>query len=179
MARPKVRVHILCEDRTHEHFVRGLCEHCGLSPVRVLVAPKGRGSAEAWVRQQYPNEVRLLRQYKDERVALIAITDGDKVGLSQRKNDFAGALAIKGVPPRKIDERIAILVPTWSIETWLMWLCGIDDIKEDTTYKNSAKFMQASASPTRAAGEFFSTPRVNENAQVPALQDARIEMQRL
>jgi hypothetical protein len=179
MSRAKVRVHILCEDKMHEHFVRKLCEHRGLSPVRVLVAPKGRGSAEAWVRQRYPHEVRLLRQYKDERVALIAITDGDGGGVSKRMVDFADALTQQGLPARMNDERIAILVPTRSIETWLMWLCGVDDLMESEKYKNTPKWRQTEASPTKAVERFFLAPRVDEVQRLPALHQGRIELQRL
>ncbi len=92
MARPKVRVTILCEDKAHEHFIRKVCEHSGLSPVRIEIAPRGRGSAEAWVRKQYAREVQRLRQYAHELVALITITDGDRFGVSERKKSFAGSL---------------------------------------------------------------------------------------
>lgn len=179
MARAKVRVTVLCEDRMHEHFVRKLCEGYGLTPVRVQIAPKGRGSAEEWVRKRFPDEVKRLRQHRHEHIALITITDGDRFGVTERLQGFASALAENGLPARTNDDHLAILVPTWSIETWLLWLCGEVDVGETVSYKNTPKWRQAEASPTTAAERYFVAPGQDEPVRVPALCAARAEMQRL
>src|SRR5262245_8435693 len=106
MARDKIRAIILCEDRAQEHFVRKLCEELGHRPVGVVVAPSGRGSAEQWVRKRYPGEVKKLRGHGDERVGLVAMTDGDRYGVPKRKADLADALREASHPPRGDSERI-------------------------------------------------------------------------
>lgn len=183
MARAKIRAVILCEDREQEHFARKLCEALGHRPVRVEVAPKGRGSGEQWVRTRYPGEVRKHRGCGDERVGLVVMTDGDRYGVAQRKRDFAEALSEAGYDERRDDERIAICVPTWSIETWFAWLCGLADVDEATKYKEDAGFRAAQRrgdiSPTKAADGWLQGARAHEARHVPSLSDARREMQRL
>lgn len=181
MSRPPVRTVLLCEDRTQEHFFRRLCAELGLRAVRVEVAPAGGGSGEQWVRRQYPGEVKRLRAQGRERVALLAATDGDRFGVSQRKESFAQALAEAGQAARAADERIAVCVPTWSIETWFAWLGGIEGLDEETAYKGRA-FAGAQGgvlTPSQAALAWRSGPRAREAEVVPSLDDARLELRRL
>jgi len=183
MARTKIRAIVLCEDRAQEHFVRKLCEELGHRPVRVVVAPQGRGSAEQWVRKHYPDEIKKLRGHGDELVGLVAMTDGDRFGVTERKQDLGAALTETGLEARKDDERIAICVPTWSIETWFAWLCGLERVDEATKYKHDAGFKAAQrrrdVSPRRAAEAWLKGPREGEAQHVASLDDGRREMQRL
>ena len=183
MARAKIRTVILCEDRAHEHFLRRLIKEMGYEPVIVLVAPKGLGSAEHWVRKQYPGEVRKHRGRGEERVGLVVMTDGDRYGVEERKQGLSDALVEAGHEPRREHERIPICVPTWSIETWFAWLCGLGGVDEATRYKHDAGYKSAQergeTSPTKAADAWRSGPREGEAIQVPSLDDGRCEMQRL
>lgn len=181
--RAKIRVHILCEDQKTEHFVRKVCEGLGHSPVRTQTAPKGQGSGEAWVKKRYPNEVRLLRSYGQENVGLAVLIDGDDKGVAARKRELAEALESAGVAPRREGERIATCVPTWSIETWIAFLCGLDGVNEATRYKEDAAFKAAERSgavtPTKAADAYLKGPLPNEAERVPSLADGRAEIARL
>ncbi len=183
MARAKIRTIILCEDRTQEHFVRKLCEELGARPVAVMVAPRGHGSAEQWVRKQYPGQVRRLRGYGDELVGLVVMTDGDRFGVEARKLDFAAALAAANQMPRNDGERIPICVPTWSIETWFAWLGGLEGVDETRTYKKEPGIQAAQrrgeVSPSKAAEAWLHPPREDEARQLPSLADGRGEIQRL
>jgi hypothetical protein len=174
---------ILCEDRVQEHFVRKLCEELGHRSVRVIVAPSGRGSGEGWIRSQYPGEVKKLRGHGDELVGLVAVTDGDRFGVAKRKHDLAQALAEAGYEPRTGDERIAICIPTWSVETWLAWLCGLERVDEATKYKHDASYMAAQRkgdiSPKKAVQAWLRGPHEGEGEQLASLDDGRREMQRL
>ena len=180
MARGKVRVGIVCEDRPQEHFVRALCEKIG--PVHVVIAP-GHGSAEQWVRMQYPKDVKKLRGHGDERVGLSVMTDGDRFGVDHRKQSLSKALVEAGHAQRAEHERIAIMVPTWSIETWLAWLCGLEGLDELTKYKDDPRIKAAqrakSVSPTKAAAAWFEAPRQDAAARLPSLLDGRGELLRL
>jgi hypothetical protein len=183
MARAKVRTVILCEDRAQEHFLRRLVEEMGHVPVIVVVAPKGRGSAEQWVRMQYPPEVKKHRGRGDEQVALVVMTDGDRYGVAARKQQLSEALAGAGHEARGEGERIPICIPTWSIETWFAWLCGLDGVDEATQYNDKSDLKSAQqrkdASPTKAAEAWRSGPRAGEADRVPSLHDGRHEMERL
>lgn len=184
MGKRRVRIVILCEDRAQQHFFKKLCErldHVVLP--RIQIAPAGHGSAEQWVRKQYAAEVRAHRQKSAELIGLIVGTDGDRFGVAQRKADLEQALKDAQLPPRGDDERIAVCVPTWSIETWFAWLCGLADVNEATKYKNDTAYNAAQRreeiSPTIAAQRWTEAPRPEETERAPSLSDGRREMARL
>lgn len=181
--RAKIRVHILCEDQKTEHFVRKVCEGLGHSPVRTQTAPKGQGSGEAWVKKRYPNEVRLLRSHGQENVGLAVLIDGDDKGVATRKRELAEALESAGVAPRRESERIATSVPTWSIKTWIAFLCGLEGVHERAPYKDDATFKAAErrgeATPSKAASVYLQGPSPDETQRVPSLADGRAEIARL
>ena len=54
---------ILCEDRQQEVFARHFLVSCDVHPrrIRINISPKGQGSGEQYVRQEYPREVKLYR----------------------------------------------------------------------------------------------------------------------
>lgn len=173
MARGRVRTVILCEDRAHEHFLRRLCEALQVQPLHVLRAPAGVGSAEQWVRRRYAEEVRKHRGRGDQLVGLVVMTDGDRFGVAARKQAFAVTLAESGQRARDGAERIALCIPTWSIETWFAWFDGREDVDEATSYKQAPGL-----SPARAAGA-WQVVRASESSRVSSLVDARGELRRL
>jgi hypothetical protein len=184
MGKRRVRIVILCEDRAQQHFFKKLSEqldHVVLP--RIQIAPAGQGSAEQWVRKQYPTEVRAHRQKSAELIGLVVGTDGDRFGVDQRKSDLDQALKGADLPLRQDDERIAICVPTWSIETWFAWLCGLSHVDEATKYKNDTGYNAAQRrqeiSPTIAAQRWTEEPKPDEAERVPSLDDGRWEMARL
>ena len=105
----------------------------------------------------------------------MVVTDGDRFGVIQRKLDFAAGLSDTDQHPREDDERIALCVPTWSIETWFAWFDGSGDVDETASYKQRA----AVISPSEAARMWFENQRADEGGHVPSLRDARLEMRRL
>jgi len=54
---------VLCEDRQHETFARRFLKIAGLSArrLRAEIAPRGRGSAEQFVRERFPKELSAYR----------------------------------------------------------------------------------------------------------------------
>lgn len=75
------------------------------------------------MRTRFPKELRELRRRQVAR-AVIAILDGDALGLQARLRTLDDACTAEGIPPRTNDERAAVFVPTWEIETWLAYLDG-------------------------------------------------------
>ena len=134
--RRQVQWILLCEDSQHETFARRFLEKAGWSTRRLRVekAPKGRGSAVQFVRDRFPKELSAYRSNRN-RVAqgLVVILDGDDRGVDGRCAELTAACESQGMSPRQVDEHIAIIVPTWNIETWLAYLSGanVDERKSD------------------------------------------------
>jgi hypothetical protein len=124
MARRK-RVVVYCEDTQHEAFTRRLLHRRGYDKrdIRVHKAPGGRGAAEQWFRSEVVKELQTYRK-RTTAYNVIAMIDGDRLGYEQRCAQLDQACREAGLMPRAADERFVVLVPTWSIETWLSYLEG-------------------------------------------------------
>jgi len=89
--------------------------------VNVVIAPAGDGAASAFVIKRYAREVRATtRRRPGQRVALIVMVDGDNLGVQKRKEQLEAVLREANESPRAPEEPVVILVPTWSVETWLL-----------------------------------------------------------
>lgn len=194
----RVQLVILCEDTRHRRFLEALCEEWGIGERqrRFHVAPKGTGDAKQWIRQQYADvkdgKARLVRSKNfQSSLGLLVMIDGDDKGGDARKRELDAALVAAGLSRRGEHERIGIFAPTWSIETWLLWLWGDGDVDESGSYKadgrsggpeRAARF-RAACSDRRnteisAAGAWY-PPRTGETDRLPSLVDARRERGRL
>lgn len=130
----RVQLVILCEDTQHETFCRRFLRAAGWSDrrIRVVKAPAGRGAAEQFVRRHFPDELRAHRSRPlDE--ALVVMIDGDTRGVHTRLNELGAACRDAGVAERTRHERVGVFVPTWNIETWLVYLDGhrVDEGRPD------------------------------------------------
>lgn len=174
---------VLCEDVEQERFFRRLCSELKfLSRVRFVLAPPGAGAAEQWVRSRYPQEVRAYRRQANHLTnGLLVVIDGDRPGVDGRKSQLDEALERDGQEIRRSEDRIAACVPTWSIETWLLWLCGADSVDEHTPYKRDPTFQRKreakEVSPERAVEAWFSVQQ--RSSEPPSLADGRAELARL
>jgi hypothetical protein len=188
VAREAVRAVVLCEDQRHRAFALRLLERLGVTPISVVVAPKGAGSAEQWVREQYPKEAKAHRSRAGAQpnLILVVMTDGDRFGVAARKASLDDRLGKDEQPRRGPTERIACLIPTWSIETWLAWLCQAENelagFSEATSFKNDGTFERLwakKAISARLAIEGWAQLRHDEAARIPSLEDARTELRRV
>lgn len=167
---------MLAEDQRTLRFFRLLLRELGfeLRSFRFLVAPRGVGAAEAWVRLRYPGEVKALRSRNyQRRLCVVAVRDGDAVGVAARKREMDRELQAAGLDPRGPDERIALPVPTWSIESWLLSILG-KSVAEDQRVKHEFSPPDETEALREAARAWagFATP-------LPSLVDSRAEMQRV
>ena len=173
------QVVILCEDRAQYHFVRKYLQLHGVTKVHQRMAPPGRGSAEHWVRCQFPPEVRGYRSRRSYRnIALAVMIDADRYSVAQRKDQLDSSLASSppGQNARGDGENIAIFVPKWSLETWFRFLEGAN-WTEETSYRTRYR----SAAPTEYAGMLFDACRQQQLPckRPPSLSDACEEWPRL
>lgn len=137
MARKRAR--LLCEDKLHQVFMRRLLK---LLEFRVFLVdlPGGNwGAAEQYVREKFPREVRWWRSRKNQgNLGLVAVIDADNYSVHGRKTQLNGQLDAEDMSVRQDDERIAILVPKRTIETWIASLQG-QNVDEETDYKHSLR----------------------------------------
>lgn len=175
--RKKLRGKVLAEGRRDERFFRVLLDHLGfrIGNVRFETAPRGRGDAKAWVRAQYAAQVELLRRKRHQRLFLLAVRDGDNVGFAVRKADLDNAA------PRRDDEPIAIPVPTWSIETWLLALLGDEGIEEDASRKLDFERCYPGKAERQALRDAARAWRDKANGvpSLPSLADGNTELTRI
>lgn len=117
---------ILCEDIQHEAFLHRFFANMGWEKrrFRVVKAPPGEGAADAFVRRRFVVELREHRRRRRVDRAVVVMVDGDARGVARRIRELDDACRQSGVPPRSGEDRIAVFVPTWSVETWLAYLDG-------------------------------------------------------
>ena len=136
MARRRVRIVLLCEDSQHEAFVRRFLKGMGWDTreMRVLKSPRADGSAEQWVRENFPVELRIYRQRNTKAVsALVAVMDADTRTVDDRLNELETECRTKGVEFRKNSEAVVVAIPKRNIETWIHYLDG-HEVNEDIVY---------------------------------------------
>ena len=130
-----VRIVLLCEDAQHVTFAKKLLQALGwrLRDFRIERSPSGRGSAEQFVRERFPIELRGLRSKRGEKAYLVVMIDGDDKGVAGRRASLNAACAARQIPPPSDDDQVLVGVPTWNIETWLAYLDGevVDESKRD------------------------------------------------
>ncbi len=179
--RKKLRGVVLAEDKRTERFFRELLAVLGLKTrsFRFETAPAGQGAAEAWVARRYPGEVKVLRSRNyQQSLRLIAVLDGNGVGVAGRKQQLDQALQNAGIVVRQTDEGISTPVPTRNIETWVLALLGTDSIDETTDYKHlfENEHRAHERSVLRDAAAAWKT--ISQES-LPSLRDGTTEMERL
>ena len=121
----RVRVTLLCEDTQHEAFARRFLDKMGWSTrqLRVEKSARGHGSAEQFIRERFPLELKELRK-RHGNVSLAVLIDGDSHGVNGRLAQLDAACDQEGISRKGASDSVFVFVPTWSIETWLAYLHG-------------------------------------------------------
>lgn len=169
----------MSEDNRTERFLRYVLKGrgCNWRRLRFETAPAGTGAADAWVCQRYVESMRLLRRKRDQSgLGLLTAIDGDSAGLSARKQQLDQALESGGLDPRLPDERVAVMVPCWSIETWLLQLLGVPDIEEGRSLKKQFEDRRNERTDLRDAAARWGR---SDGSTLASLDDAQRELERL
>lgn len=179
------RVVLVGEDRAHIDFLRELASRKAWRIVDQHSAPRGRGAASGWV-------VRFLRNDcppASPGLGLLAMIDGDNHGFIGRTTTLP-----------LVTVRCAVLIPSWSIDTWLLAFAPKDPrtlAEHDKTAKRKARRLFAKPHPgflapgadahgaprnirldaRRAAVEGFLTDRWEE--ELPSLGASRRALARI
>ncbi|MDM8549712.1 hypothetical protein QUF72_06535 [Desulfobacterales bacterium HSG2] len=136
MSLRRVKIVLLCEDSQHEAFVRRFLKGMGWNTreMRVEKSPSKEGSAEQWVRENFPRELKIYRQRRQKAAsALIAMIDADNKEVQERIDEFKTACNLQQMPFRTDDEEVALVVPRRNIETWIYFLDG-NKVNEQEVY---------------------------------------------
>lgn len=136
MNRKASKVIAICEDFQHRVFLYRMLKQVGFTKYDIDIdnAPPGRGSAEQFVRERYPIEVKEYRRRVNSLgVRLIVMIDADSYTFQDRQQQLAQSLSDAGVERRDSRECIALLIPRRNIETWIHSLFGTP-VDETTAY---------------------------------------------
>ena len=117
------QVIVLCEDKDHAVFAYRFLRHRTKHRVRVIYAPRGEGSGEQFVREQYPHQLGALRTTHVNAV-LVVMIDGDIASVEERIRQLHESCRQLDIRSRTPQDRVALVVPTRSIETWLRYMDG-------------------------------------------------------
>lgn len=136
MTRRRVHYVLVCEDQQHETFARRFLRETKLVTdpyqLRVERSPRGRGAADRFVQETYVTELDAGRR-THVATTLLVRADGDAVGVNERLRRLDEACRQRGVAVRSAEDRVAVFIPTWNIETWLAYL---DDQNVDESRKD-------------------------------------------
>ena len=176
----RVDIALLCEDESHEQFIKRFLRLKSRSYRRVF--PSGYKSREtggarpnnAFVLERATTEIAAARKVPPKR-ALILMIDGDARGFASRCGEIAANLKAANMLPLNSTERIALIVPCRNIETWIHHFAGETTVE---TQVYSKRNYEANEQATKFA-DWVSDGNAVEVAELPALNAARDELRRL
>ncbi len=171
MSKPKkFQFTVLCEDTRHGHFIDGYLrrKYPNVS-VYLIISPKGKGSGEQYVRDNFAEEVKNHRKHGK---VLIVVTDADTYTFDGRLQSLAKNLD-KDKQLSKND-KIIVLIPARNIETWFRYADSPEDCNEIKDYKHGYKKVEPSQ-----CGEKYAKENIFCNGSLKALQKACNELDRL
>jgi hypothetical protein len=187
----KPEVVILCEDITHERFIRQYLICCGFEDRRIkdFGNPKGRkvNNNNDFVLKHYASLVKSYRSKNFQNRAVVVMIDADNSSINDRILSLNIALDEEegklNRDPRLPNEKIAIFVPARNIETWFYYINIDRTCEEMTDYKKHSEFRNmnsidlAKASATKLAREIC--PKGLDSNALSSLHHACSELRRL
>jgi len=175
----KLRCLLLCEDIEQERLFRPILERYFR---RIYVEPRKLHGGASFVLQRVERLADYIRQHHQEAVGLLVVIDGDTAGLQGRLEAIRAAAGSVGT---LWENQIAKCVPSRTVETWEMWLCGAHEVDEQTDYKGIfRREVERGAMSARKAAEAWFASLTSEEQQteairLPALAHGRKEIARL
>jgi hypothetical protein len=174
------KIILLVEDLNQERLLIRYLKRLGHDErtIRVKKSPKGRGSAEQFVREGYAVQVRAIRS-ATTKACLIAMVYADTGSIDDRRQQFDRALRGEGVTLRGPTEAILNLIPKRNVETWVLCL-NSRLVDEGIDYSHDAGVDAQSIK--QAAQVLYDWTRSNAALPahcVPSLRDCLPEFRRI
>lgn len=171
---------VLCEDMQMKSFIQGFLSHQGISSrkYRFRDIPAGRGCGEAYVRREYPSEVKEMKRKNYIRKALIVCLDADNRSVSERKKQLEQECIDQEMNQVQDKESpIIIWIPKRQIETWIRFLRG-EDTDESRDYRHDGKPERCRREAELLSGLFQRTVSLDREL-LPSIEYARDEYDRV
>ena len=167
---------VLCEDKQQEVFFYRLLRRMGYArtQITILPYPHGRSDAKAYVRATYARQVAAQRNPKAAS-DLVTVADADADDTEALRRILDGLLA----QHRQADERIAVFIPKWCIETWVAYLTGDRAITEETPYPPRLRGHESDCAPAVVEYHRMATERRDTGGRLPSLDASFAEYARL
>ncbi|MBR1478440.1 MAG: hypothetical protein IJ608_10830 [Lachnospiraceae bacterium] len=173
---------IFCEDDKTRSFIINILVSQGINinKIRSDVAPSGRGSGEAYVRNSYRRNLSTLRKFNYNSIALIVCTDADTHSIDEIYKSFSDECT--KVEPKMEDrtdkEPVLIWIPKRHIETWIEFFKnnGVG-VNEERKYKINSQNVRCKEEANKMS-EFLQGNRVYKE-YLPSLEAAYVEYERL
>jgi len=169
----KTQILLLSEDQQTDMFVMKFLKESGFKGIRSRFSPKGKGSGEQWVREQYPNE---LIESRKQGTALVVVTDADKTTVKQRIDSLDNT-CVDGIDRRKPNEPVAMIIPKRNIETWFAYLRG-ESVNEENEYPKYGKKPDKCFADVKALKEMCDKKSLRQPAP-PSLEAACKEYEKI
>jgi hypothetical protein len=174
-------VYVLVEDQRQKQFIYRFLSVAGLNShqMTIEVSPSGRGSAEGWVRENFPRQVGKCRA-RNARAStgMFVLIDADAKTVQERLDALDQALVNAGQIPidRKVDP-IARLIPKRNVETWIFFLSlegiAVPLVDEVQDYKHNKKTEQWSALIPAAATTLYAWTKSSAKLPVNLIDSLR------
>lgn len=189
MSKLRADIVILAEDDLSRTLLRRYCERLvdDRRKIRLVPIPRGKGSGEQAVRDRIRAEVISARRRTSAGIretVLIIHLDADSGTVQMRHDQFRRALDSGdglALEARRVDERIALVVPKRHTETWIVALTG-GEVDEATDYKHALTGAQFFKECMRASELLFDLTRPKASpptAALPSLARSVEELRRI
>jgi hypothetical protein len=154
---------------------------------RVYVEPRKPQGGINFVFHSYPALVKkTVRRFPHEARGILVVVDGDDAGQRLRQQELDKRLTDSGMEKRDKAEKVAICVPTRTIETWELWLVyDKHDLNESSNYKTTFQAenkQDAKGFGGRVKDAWLKATREDlkhESERLPSLCSARGELEAL
>ena len=170
---------ILCEDAQMRSFILGVLSHQGINArkIRVKNYPCGDGCGEAFVKREFPKEVKILRSTGYNKKVLIVCTDADNLSVNERKRILMTGLEDEQSCRDLSGEQIIIWIPKREIETWIRFLRG-EDVDIEKSYRHSGNPVRC-REETKVFSLYCQGIKDIDCKNVRSLEDAKAEYTRV
>jgi len=162
-------VFVLVEDQRQKQFIFRFLGAAGLNShqMRIEVSPSGQGSGEQWVRKNFARQARKCRARNARKTStcMFVLLDADGGTVQEHLVELDSALEAEDQPRfSSATDTIARLIPKWSIETWLLFLCSdgalSPPLNEDEPYKKSRTAEEWSKSIPKASKTLYTWSKI-------------------
>ncbi len=169
---------ILCEDAQMKNFLCSFLRCQGIRSHKITTAPipAGSGCGEAYVRNELPRELELLRRNRHLRKTLVVCTDADKYSYDERKKMLQDAVHEMYPDSDMDDEMMLLWIPKREIETWIAHFAG-EEVDENMEFRHGGQPISCKEEARKMS--FFLQNDMNENSVLPSLIQAKKEYVRI